>query len=97
MHGCVVQGRDIVICHTRAGVFALDNVCTHAYARLSEGRLRGTRLICPLHGASYDARNGNVLGAPAVHPLIVHPVRVIDGTIEVAIDSAAAPRPLAGT
>jgi 3-phenylpropionate/trans-cinnamate dioxygenase ferredoxin subunit len=97
MHGCVVQGRDIVVCHTRAGVFALDNVCTHAYARLSEGRLRGTRLICPLHGASYDARNGSVLGAPAVQPLTVHPVRVVDGTIEVAIDAALAPQPLAGT
>ncbi len=88
MHACVAEGREIVLCHTRAGVFALENICTHAYARLSEGRLRGTRLICPLHGASFDARDGSVLGAPAERPLVVHAVRVIDGIIEVKIDAA---------
>ena len=47
----VMDGREIVICHTREGVFALDNICTHAHARMCEGRLRNTRLICPLHDA----------------------------------------------
>jgi len=32
----VLDGREIVICHTREGVFALDNVCTHAHARMCE-------------------------------------------------------------
>ena len=57
------------MCHTKSGVFALDNICSHAYARMSEGRLRGTRLICPLHGASFDVRDGRVLGPPATQPL----------------------------
>src|SRR5712672_1506162 len=59
MKACNVGGRDILICHTRDGLFALDNTCTHASARMSEGRLRGYRLICPLHGASFDARTGH--------------------------------------
>jgi nitrite reductase/ring-hydroxylating ferredoxin subunit len=83
---CVVAGREIVICHTRDGVFALDNICTHAHARMSEGRLRVTRLVCPLHGASFDIRDGRVLGSPAVLPLPTHQVRVIDGTIEVMLN-----------
>jgi len=86
MHSCVLGGREIVICHTAAGLFAIDNVCTHAYARLSEGRLRGTRLICPLHGASFDVRDGRVLAAPAEAGLAVHALRVIGGIIEVAIE-----------
>jgi len=45
-----VAGRDVLVCHTPNGWFALDNVCTHAFARLNEGRLRGSRLVCPLHG-----------------------------------------------
>ena len=82
---CVtVAGREVLLCHTREGVFALDNICTHAYARLNEGRLRGVRLICPLHGASFDARDGRVLGPPAARPLPRYPVRVVEGTIEVA-------------
>ena len=60
MHGVEIGGRDLMICHSRDGWFALDNVCTHAYARMHEGRLRGCRIICPLHGASFDIRDGIV-------------------------------------
>ena len=85
MQARVLEGREIVICHTREGVFALDNVCTHAHARMCEGRLRATRLVCPLHGASFDIRDGRVLGPPATVALPTHHVRVVDGTIEVAL------------
>ncbi len=88
-----VDGRALVLCHTRDGVLALDDVCTHAYARMSEGRLRGTRLVCPLHGASFDARDGRVLSGPAVRALVTHHVRIDDGTIEGALDPAAPPQP----
>ena len=86
----VLEGREIVFCHTREGVFALDNICTHAHARMCEGRLRATRLVCPLHGASFDIRDGRVLGPPAVLPLPTYPVRVVDGTIEVALNPSPA-------
>jgi nitrite reductase/ring-hydroxylating ferredoxin subunit len=89
MRACVIGGREIVVCHTREGVFALDNICTHAHARLCEGRLRATRLVCPLHGASFDIRDGRVLGPPAVVALPTHAVRVVDGTVEVALGAAA--------
>jgi 3-phenylpropionate/trans-cinnamate dioxygenase ferredoxin subunit len=80
-----VEGRDILICHARDGWFALDNVCTHAFARLHEGRLRGARLICPLHGASFDCRNGALLGPPAVVALKTHAVRIVGDDVEVAL------------
>jgi 3-phenylpropionate/trans-cinnamate dioxygenase ferredoxin subunit len=85
MRACTIGNREIVVCHTREGVFALDNMCTHAEARLCEGRLRATRLVCPLHGASFDVRDGRVLGPPADVPLPVHAVRVVDGVVEVAV------------
>src|SRR5579859_2652578 len=87
MRPVTVAGREIVICHTREGVFALDNICTHAHARMCEGRLRATRLVCPLHGASFDIRDGRVLGPPAVVPLPTYRVRVVDGTVEVALNA----------
>jgi nitrite reductase/ring-hydroxylating ferredoxin subunit len=83
MRAVMLGGRELVICHTREGVFALDNICTHAHARLCEGRLRATRLVCPLHGASFDIRDGRVLGPPAEVPLPTHAVRIVEGTIEV--------------
>jgi nitrite reductase/ring-hydroxylating ferredoxin subunit len=82
-----INGRDIVVCRTRDGFFALDNICSHAYARMDEGRLRGARLICPLHGASFDVRTGAVLGAPATQPLATHRVQITNGLVEVALSS----------
>lgn len=91
MQACSVGGRDILLCHLREGVYAVDNVCTHAFSRLSEGRLRGTRIICPLHGASFDVRDGRVLGAPALVPLVSYPVRVDDDAVEVALPATDPP------
>jgi nitrite reductase/ring-hydroxylating ferredoxin subunit len=82
-----VGARNIVLCHTREGWFALDNVCTHADAKLSEGRLRKVRLICPLHGGSFDCRTGAAIGAPAVAPLRSYAVRLSGENVEVATGS----------
>lgn len=79
-----VGPRNILLCHAREGWFATDSVCTHAYARLSEGRLRGTRLICPLHGGAFDCRTGKAIGSPAAAPLATYAVRVEGESVEVA-------------
>ena len=71
-----VDGREILLCHTAEGVFAVDNLCTHAAARLCEGKLKGHRILCPLHGAAFDVRDGSVLTRPASVPLVTYPVRV---------------------
>lgn len=80
-----VGSRSIVLCHGREGWFAVDNVCTHAYAKLSEGRLRKTRLICPLHGGSFDCRTGAAIGPPAVAPLGSYAVRLTGEDVEIAL------------
>jgi nitrite reductase/ring-hydroxylating ferredoxin subunit len=86
MAAFTVSGREIVVVRTREDeLYAVDNTCTHAYARLCEGRLRGYRLMCPLHGASFDVRTGAVLGLPANAPLAAHTVRVVEGQIEIAL------------
>jgi 3-phenylpropionate/trans-cinnamate dioxygenase ferredoxin subunit len=84
---CVtLEEQPVLVVHTKDGsVHAVHSICSHAYARLDEGRLRGTRVICPLHGASFDVRTGAVLGAPATMPLASYPVRVVDGRIEVQV------------
>lgn len=81
--------RNILLCHTREGWFATDNVCTHACAKLSEGRLRKTRLICPLHGGAFDCRTGEAIGSPAAAPLATYAVRVTDENVEVAVREQA--------
>ena len=85
MLGTSINGKSLVICRSRDGYHVLDGICTHAFANLHEGRLRGYRLICPLHGGSFDCRTGQVLGAPAVAPLGVYRVRVTQGGLEVEL------------
>lgn len=80
-----VDGRSLVVCRTEHGVHALDDLCTHADARMSEGRLRGTRLVCPLHGAAFDCRSGSVLAGPAATALRAHEARIADGHVEVRV------------
>ena len=72
---CVeVDGREILLCRTAEGLYAVDNLCTHGAARLCEGKLKGQRILCPLHGAAFDVRSGEALSRPAVRPLASHAV-----------------------
>lgn len=76
---------EILLCHTGEGIFAVDNLCTHAAARLSEGKLKGCRLLCPLHGAAFDVRDGAVLSRPAREPLRHYPVKLEGDDIFIAL------------
>ena len=76
----LIGSADILLIRS-SGVHAVGNQCTHADACLHEGRVRGHRIICPLHGASFDVRTGAVLGKPATQPLPRYEVREADGGI----------------
>ena len=60
-----VDENGVVICRVNGSLFALEDNCSHADTPLSDGMLRGHQLICPLHGASFDVRDGKHSGPPA--------------------------------
>ncbi len=83
---CVeIGGREVLLCHTAEGVFAVDNLCSHADARLCDGKLKGQKILCPLHGAAFDVRDGSALTRPAVTPIASHSVKVDEDAILVAL------------
>jgi naphthalene 1,2-dioxygenase system ferredoxin subunit len=84
--GVEIGGRSIAIYDSDGALFATDNVCTHAYACLSDGWLDGGTIECPLHAARFDIRTGRVLDPPATEDLKTYPVRVVGDTIEVKLD-----------
>lgn len=80
-----VNGVAVVICKAGDTFYAVSNRCTHAESTFDDGRMRGVRLICPLHGVMFDVRTGQPNGQLAREPLTCFDTRVTDGMIEVAI------------
>jgi nitrite reductase/ring-hydroxylating ferredoxin subunit len=80
-----VNGTNIAICRFRDEYFAIENRCSHALATFDKGRMRGFRIMCPVHGGTFDIRDGSATGAPATRPIPTFPLRIVDGVIEVNV------------
>ncbi len=65
MHHVEYEGKWIVFYHLDGQVFATDNICPHAFALLSDGWLEDGLIECPLHGALFDVKTGQVKRGPA--------------------------------
>ena len=68
-------------------IYALENCCSHDDAPLEDGELDGREIVCPRHGARFDAASGAVLRMPAPIGIDTFPARVTaDGWIEVEVE-----------
>ena len=81
-----VDGRDIAIYHVEGAFHATSNVCTHAFALLTDGFLDDCTIECPLHAARFDVRTGRALEAPATQDLKVYPLRIEGADILIGLD-----------
>src|SRR5215469_10260372 len=84
--GVETAGRSIALYDANGSLYATDNICTHAYACLSDGWLDGDVIECPLHAARFDIRTGKVLDPPATEDLKIYEVRVVDDEIQIRIE-----------
>lgn len=75
----------IALFNVEGDIHAIDDVCTHAFAVLSEGHFDGTSVECPLHMSSFDVRTGEPKCFPATEPVRKHRVEVVDGDVMVYI------------
>lgn len=95
-----VEGREVLLLSLGGSVRAIEGTCPHEGGDLAEGTFEDGRIVCPLHGASYDLRSGAVLADPhgveppagGTEPLKRFAVRVRDdGGIEVDLVEPARP------
>jgi nitrite reductase/ring-hydroxylating ferredoxin subunit len=75
----------IAVVRLEDGIFALNDVCTHEFALLSEGFCEDGKLECPLHQACFDIRTGAALTEPATVPVATYPVKVEAGAVLVQV------------
>jgi|AmaraimetFIIA100_FD_contig_61_3972966_length_2241_multi_7_in_0_out_0_2 3-phenylpropionate/trans-cinnamate dioxygenase ferredoxin subunit len=69
-------GHVIALANIDGEFFAIDDTCSHEEASLSEGGLTGDVVVCPRHGARFNARTGRVLSLPAVRSVATYAVKV---------------------
>ncbi|RJS58560.1 hypothetical protein EH11_01719 [Bacillus subtilis] len=77
--------KTIVVGKVDSKVYAVDGICTHAYAELANGDLDGHCLYCPLHFASFDIRDGSVIDGPPDQPLSTYEVILKDDQVWIKI------------
>ena len=80
-----LDGEPIALFHVGENYYATCDICTHEEASLSEGELEGELVECPLHGARFNVRTGDVKSLPAVVRLKTYPVRVVGDSVEVEV------------
>ena len=58
-------GREIVLFRSGEEIFAIENLCPHQlFSVFHQAKLDGYTLTCPMHGWSFDIRNGkNIAGS----------------------------------
>ena len=66
----------ILLANVGGQYHAVAEVCTHAFAPLTEGELTANEVECPLHGSVFDVTTGDVLSPPAGEGLTRYTVRV---------------------
>ncbi len=80
-----IGGLKIALFKVDGQYFATGNICSHAYALLSDGFQDGCEIECPLHNARFDVRTGEAKSSPAEVPVPTYPLRVAGDAIEILL------------
>lgn len=73
----------ILVVNLDGDYFAVEDRCTHEDFELSAGDVDAGsgQIVCALHGAKFDLRDGRALCAPAYAPVQTFPVKREDGAV----------------
>jgi 3-phenylpropionate/trans-cinnamate dioxygenase ferredoxin subunit len=85
----VVDRIEVAVANLGDGEFlAVDDVCSHAEASLSEGEVdvEECSIECPRHGSTFDLRTGRPKTLPATTPVLTFPVKVEGDTILIELE-----------
>ena len=81
-----VEGKQIAVYHAQGAFHATANICTHAYALLTDGFLDECTVECPIHAGRFDIKTGKATAPPCIDDVKSYPVRVEGDEIQVKLD-----------
>jgi 3-phenylpropionate/trans-cinnamate dioxygenase ferredoxin subunit len=84
-----VQGRPIAVVRIGDDVYAIGDTCSHADVSLSEGEVdcETKEIECWKHGSTFSLETGEPQTLPATQPVPVYVARVVDGMIEIDMET----------
>jgi nitrite reductase/ring-hydroxylating ferredoxin subunit len=71
---------DAAVFNVDGNFCATQATCTHRGGALTQGKLDGSTITCPLHGSQFNVCSGAVLRGPATDPLMTFSV-VVEGDV----------------
>lgn len=80
-----IDGHEVGVFLVGGTLYAIEDVCPHAYALLSQGFVEGGEVECSLHGATFHIPTGKCLKEPADRDLATYAVKVESNRILVNI------------
>lgn len=80
-----IGANEILLVRAEELLFAVENICPHALLPLAGGRMDGSCVTCPRHGARFDLRTGKPVNSITNESLKVYSVRTTNGRIQVEI------------
>ena len=71
-----IDGTEVLVANCNGELLAINNICSHAYAELSDGELDtdDCSVTCPVHGSAFDLRTGRPNILPAFAPVAAYRV-----------------------
>jgi len=80
-----VAGYPLLVYRLNGSFYTTSAICTHEFARLTDGWIEGETIECPLHQAVFHIPTGRVEEGPARTPLSCNPIEERDGDIWVSL------------
>ncbi len=81
----VADGTKIAVFKSEGEYYALDDLCSHADAPLSDGWVNKGCIACPWHGAEFDLKTGAAMTPPASEDVRSYPVTVVGNEIRIEL------------
>ncbi|MGO9643211.1 MAG: Rieske (2Fe-2S) protein [Candidatus Bathyarchaeia archaeon] len=80
-----VGEKNLMIVNLEGTIYALDRMCTHETADLSNGFLIDSEVTCPLHLSRFNLKTGDVQNPPATIPLKTYKLKIEGTTVYVLV------------